>query len=51
MIDIILHSALFGLTLTFGVYILMSAVNQRTGSPLLNPVSRHPHHRGGAAGV
>ena len=38
MIDIILHSALFGLTLTFGVYILMSAVNQRTGSPLLNPV-------------
>ena len=38
MIDIILHSALFGLTLTFGVYIVMSAVNQRTGSPLLNPV-------------
>ena len=38
MINIILQSALFGLTLTFGVYFLMSALNRRTGSPLLNPV-------------
>ena len=38
MINIILQSALFGLTLTFGVYLLMSALNRRTGSPLLNPV-------------
>ena len=32
MINIILQSALFGLTLTFGVYLLMSALNRRTGS-------------------
>ena len=38
MINIILQSALFGLTLTFGVYLLMSVLNRRTGSPLLNPV-------------
>ena len=38
MINIILQSVLFGLTLTFGVYLLMSALNRRTGSPLLNPV-------------
>lgn len=38
MINIILQSALFGLTLTFGVYLLMSSLNRRTGSPLLNPV-------------
>ena len=38
MINIILQSALFGLTMTFGVYLLMSALNRRTGSPLLNPV-------------
>lgn len=38
MIDIIFQSSLFGLTLTFGVFIIMSAINRRTGSPILNPV-------------
>ena len=42
MIDIIFQSSLFGLTLTFGVFIIMSAINRRTGSPILGGTAAPP---------
>ena len=38
MMQLIFESGLFGLTLTFGVYILTTRLNERTRCPVLNPV-------------
>ena len=38
MMQLIFESGLFGLTLTFGVYILTTRLNERTRCPVLHPV-------------
>ena len=38
LFDTITNSSLFGLALTFGVYLLAVWLNKKTGSPLVNPV-------------